>query len=86
MQLEMPGGPPPQPHPDPDGRPGPHSPKPDPIPWPPPKRTAYDIHASAPLEWATSEMFPGMISRKPTVHSTESHGTGFINFGGRYNV
>lgn len=73
MQLDAVPSQTPQPVPDPNGKPGPHSPQPDPIP------RKFVQHELAPLRWEMSEMFPGMVCRKPTVRMRSNAGRGFIN-------
>lgn len=74
MQLDAVPPQTPQPKPDPNGKPGPHSPQPDPIP----RKVAYDIHAVKPLRWEMSEMFPGMVCRKPQIRMVSNAGRGYI--------
>lgn len=77
MQLDAVPPQTPQPVPDPNGKPGPHSPQPDPIPR---KAVApFPTHELAPLRWEMSEIFPGMVCRKPTVKVKSNAGRGFIH-------
>lgn len=70
------------PQPQPKDKPGPHSPQPDPIPQVPPRRALndrpFETHEEAPLRWEMSKMFPGMVCRKPTVHTHSMTGYGYI--------
>lgn len=70
MQLDA--IPPQTPQPQPKDRPGPHSPQPDPIP------SRFPTHELAPLRWEMSEIFPGMVCRKPTVRIRSNAGYGYV--------